>query len=112
MKYLYIYIKSLIKYLIITTIISGIIIFIFPNTFTLIVALLLFIGCFPAASKDVKLKKMNDSKIILDSEINIITEVRTSFENEKLKEQELVEKINPIKEEPKERSIFETVDLD
>lgn len=107
MKYLFIYIGALIKYLVATSIFSGIIIYFFPNTFTLIMGGLLLIGSFPAASKDVKERKMEESKGILKTQIAKEEKVESNLRKESIKKEK--EETN---QEEKKKSIFENVDLD
>ncbi|MGL4954190.1 MAG: hypothetical protein ACRCZO_10820 [Cetobacterium sp.] len=106
MKYLFIYIGALMKYLIVTSILSGVIIYFFPNTFTLIISGLLFIGSFPAASKDVKERKMEESKAILKTQIKKEEKSEPNLRVEPIKEKEEVSSTE------KKKSIFENVDLD
>ena len=107
MKYLFIYIGAFIKYLVATSIFSGIIIYFFPNTFTLIVGGLLLIGSFPAASKDVKERKMEDSKVILKSQVKKEDKVQSNLKKEPIEKEK--SEINKAEEK---KSIFENVDLD
>ncbi|MGL4865120.1 MAG: hypothetical protein ACRC4T_18665 [Cetobacterium sp.] len=62
MKYIIIYVKTLIKNLLIVSTLSIILILIFPNVILTLLWFLLIIGSFINASKKVKQIKMNESK--------------------------------------------------
>ncbi|MGL5356885.1 MAG: hypothetical protein ACRDAQ_10185 [Cetobacterium sp.] len=105
MKYLFIYIGILIKYLVIMSIFSGVIIYFFPNTFTLIMGGLLLMGSFSAASKDVKERKMQESKTVLKNQIAKEEKIKSDLRKESIEKEE-------VNKDEIKKSIFENVDLD
>ena len=62
MKYLGLYIKEVIKGIIIWAIVSAIAIYFYPNKITLIILAVIFLGVFAAASEAVKAAKTEESK--------------------------------------------------
>lgn len=70
MKYFGLYIKELIKGIIIWVIVSAIAIYFYPNKITLIILALLFLGVFAAASEAVKAAKTEESKTRLKESFN------------------------------------------
>ncbi len=62
MKYLGLYVKEVIKGIIIWAIISAIAIYFYPNKITLIILAVIFLGVFAAASEAVKAAKTEESK--------------------------------------------------
>lgn len=64
MKYLGLYVKEVIKGIIIWAIISAIAIYFYPNKITLIILAVIFLGVFAAASKLLKQQKQKKVKVV------------------------------------------------
>ena len=108
MKYLGLYIKEVIKGIIIWAIVSAIAIYFYPNKITLIILAVIFLGIF-AASEAVKAAKTEESKSRLKESFN------NSSSTENLRLQNVKSnKTNTIpKSTSKENdSIFDDIELD
>ena len=70
MNYLGLYIKEVIKGIIVWIIISAIAIYFYPNKITLIILAVIFLGIFAAASEAVKAAKTEESKNRLKESVN------------------------------------------
>ncbi|CAM2394826.1 hypothetical protein ACO1G0_01500 [Fusobacterium watanabei] len=109
MKYFGLYIKELIKGIIIWVIVSAIAIYFYPNKITLIILALLFLGVFAAASEAVKAAKTEESKTRLKESFNN----SSSTENLKLQNVESNKTDTVPKSVNRENnSIFDDIELD
>lgn len=110
MNYLFIYIKALLINLFIVTVISGILIAIFPHVIILLAWIILFIGSFINASKKVKSFKMEESKVILNTHKKSM-DIEPCELKEEIIEIKDEKRVN-IKSKKTRKSIFETIELD
>ena len=99
MKYLGLYIKEVIKGIIIWAIVSAIAIYFYPNKITLIILAVIFLGVFAAASEAVKAAKTEESK----------SRLKESFSNSSNTESLNLQNNESNKEN---NSIFDDIELD
>lgn len=107
MNYLGLYIKEVIKGIIVWIIISAIAIYFYPNKITLIILAVIFLGIFAAASEAVKAAKTEESKNRLKEsleETDDYDENEEEFDHEETK----ITKSNNKKND----SIFDDIELD
>ena len=97
MNYLGLYIKEVIKGIIVWIIISAIAIYFYPNKITLIILAVIFLGIFAAASEAVKAAKTEETN---NENLNL--------ENTELNKTNMTSKL-PTKED---NSIFDDIELD
>jgi len=109
MNYLGLYIKEVIKGIIVWIIISAIAIYFYPNKITLIILAVIFLGIFAAASEAVKAAKTEESKNRLKESVNNLSNSENlNLENTELNKTDVTSKL-PTK---KDNSIFDDIELD
>lgn len=109
MNYLGLYIKEVIKGIIVWVIISAIAIYFYPNKITLIILAVIFLGIFAAASEAVKAAKTEESKNRLKESVNNLSNSENlNLENTELNKTDVTSKL-PSKED---NSIFDDIELD
>ena len=109
MKYLGLYVKEVIKGIIIWAIISAIAIYFYPNKITLIILAVIFLGVFAAANEAVKAAKTEESKSRLKESFSNSsnTESLNLQKNESNKNATI-----PKSSNKENNSIFDDIELD
>ncbi|PHH97330.1 hypothetical protein KST83_06455 [Fusobacterium nucleatum] len=109
MKYLGLYIKEVIKGIIIWAIVSAIAIYFYPNKITLIILAVIFLGVFAAASEAVKAAKTEESKSRLkESMSNSSHAENLELQNAEPSKTDTVQKST----NKENNSIFDDIELD
>ena len=109
MKYLGLYIKEVIKGIIIWAIVSAIAIYFYPNKITLIILAVIFLGVFTAESEAVKAAKTEESKSRLKESFSN----SSNTESLNLQNNESNKNATILKSSNKENnSIFDDIELD
>lgn len=104
MKYLGLFIKEVIKGIIVLIILGAIAIYFFPNKITVIILMFLLLGVIGAASDSVKKAKTEESKSRLRESFNSSSDTKSS-ESQNI----ISNRVNVI---PKQDSIFDDIELD
>ena len=113
MNYLGLYIKEVIKGIIVWIIISAIAIYFYPNKITLIILAVIFLGIFAAASEAVKAAKTEESKNRLRESLEETDDYDEDEDDEETKNTALQEEKKVVKSSNKKNdSIFDDIDLD
>lgn len=109
MKYLGLYVKEVIKGIIIWAIISAIAIYFYPNKITLIILAVIFLGVFAAASEAVKAAKTEESKSCLkESFSNSSNTESLNLQNNESNKNATI----PKSSNKENNSIFDDIELD
>ena len=109
MKYLGLYVKEVIKGIIIWAIISAIAIYFYPNKITLIILAVIFLGVFAAASEAVKAAKTEESNSRLkESFSNSSNTESLNLQNNESNKNATI----PKSSNKENNSIFDDIELD
>lgn len=109
MKYLGLYVKEVIKGIIIWVIVSAIAIYFYPNKITLIILAVIFLGVFAAASEAVKAAKTEESKSRLkESFSNSSNTESLNLQNNESNKNATI----PKSSNKENNSIFDDIELD